>query len=78
MHASVNEIRTTVEKQAKELMRRPEEVLMQSVRSTSQGVIDNLNALKERGTQVTKHFVACEMRLFLSLCRLFKDDVSQA
>ena len=78
MHASVNEIKTTVEKQARELMSRPEEVLMQSVRSTSQGVIDNVNALKERGAQVSSHFLHFRsVRIFepLLLVDFFRDSV---
>lgn len=52
MHASVNELKTNVERQASELMSQPELVLMQSVRNTSQNIIGNVNSLKERGMQL--------------------------
>lgn len=56
MQTSVNEMKTNIEAQASKLMNRPELVLMQSVRTTSQSVIENVNALKERGAQVSFMF----------------------
>uniref|UniRef100_A0A0N5AP95 Perilipin n=1 Tax=Syphacia muris TaxID=451379 RepID=A0A0N5AP95_9BILA len=51
MQNSVNELKVNIEVQAAELMSRPETILMGSVRNTSKAIVDNINTLKERGTE---------------------------
>ncbi|VDK42109.1 unnamed protein product [Anisakis simplex] len=78
LHTSVLELKDRVEREAKQLKQKPEDILMRSLRHTSEQLINNLMSLKDKGKQVFSESTNAKLTTAVTYFGQFDESLANA